>query len=105
MESNCKAASYYYYYYYFYYYYYHYYYYYYYCCYYYCYYYYCCCCKASARSNTMTAIENICTITKKPMSKKSGDENKVVSNEIASIQSSNIKLDNTVYTLSEALKP
>ena len=53
----------------------------------------------------MTAIENTCTITEKLMSKKSGDENKVVSNEIASIQSSNIKLDNTVYTLSKALKP
>ena len=102
MESNCKAASYYYYYYYYFYYYYYHYYYHYYFCYYYYYYY---CCKASARSNTMTAIENICTITKKPMSKKSGDENKVVSNEIASIQSSNIKLDNTVYTLREAWKP
>ena len=33
----------------------------------------------------------------------SGDKNKVVSNEIASIQSSNNKLDNTVHTLSEAL--
>ena len=50
----------------------------------------------------MTAIENTCTITEKLMC---GDENKVVSNEIASIQSSNIKLDNTVYTLSKALKP
>ena len=37
------------------------------------------------------------------MSKKSGDKNKVVSNKIASIQSSNNKLDNTVYTLSEIL--
>ena len=33
----------------------------------------------------------------------SGDKNKVVSNEIASIQSSNNKLDNTVYILTEAL--
>ena len=37
------------------------------------------------------------------MSKKSGDKNKAVSNKIASIQSSNNKLDNTVYTLSEIL--
>ena len=58
---------------------------------------------ANARSNTIKAIENTCTITKKSMSEKSGDKNKVVSNEIASIQSSNNKLDNTVYTLSEAL--
>ena len=34
------------------------------------------------------------------MSKKSKDKNKVVSSEIASMQSSNNKLDNTVYTLS-----
>ena len=34
---------------------------------------------------------------------KSGEKNKVISNEIASIQSSNNKLDNTVHTLSEAL--
>ena len=33
----------------------------------------------------------------------SGDKNKVVSNEIASIQSSNNKLYNTVYILTEAL--
>ena len=39
---------------------------------------------------------------KKSMSEKSGDKNKAVSNEIASIQSSNNKLDNTAYTLSEA---
>ena len=58
---------------------------------------------ANARSNTIKAIENTCTITKKSMSEKSGDKNKVVSNEIASIQSSNNKLDNTVHTLSEAL--
>ena len=58
---------------------------------------------ANARSNTIKAIENLCTITKKSMSEKSGGKNKVVSNEIASIQSSNNKLDNTVYTLSEAL--
>ena len=37
------------------------------------------------------------------MSEKSGGKNKVVSNETASIQSSNNKLDNTVHTLSEAL--
>ena len=37
------------------------------------------------------------------MSEKSGDKNKGVSNEIASRQSSNNKLDNTVYILSEAL--
>ena len=36
------------------------------------------------------------------MSEKSGAKNKAVSSEIASIQSSNNKLDNTVYTLSEA---
>ena len=58
---------------------------------------------ANARSNTIKAIENTCTITKKSMSEKSGDKNKVVSNEIASIQSSNNNLDNTVYILSEAL--
>ena len=58
---------------------------------------------ANARSNTIKAIENTCTITKKSMSEKSGDKNKVVSNEIASRQSSNNKLDNTVYILSEAL--
>ena len=37
------------------------------------------------------------------MSGKSSDKNKVVSNEIASVQSSNNKLDDTVYILSEAL--
>ena len=37
------------------------------------------------------------------MPEKSGDKNKVASNEIASRQSSNNKLDNTVYILSEAL--
>ena len=37
------------------------------------------------------------------MSEKSGDKNKVVTNEIASIQSSNNKLDNAVYVLSEVL--
>ena len=37
------------------------------------------------------------------MSEKSGDINKVVANEIASIQSSNNKPSNAVYTLSEAL--
>ena len=58
---------------------------------------------ANARSNTIKAIENTCTITKKSMSGKSGDKKKVVSNEIASMQSSNNKLDNTVYILSEAL--
>ena len=58
---------------------------------------------ANARSNAIKEVENTCTITKKSMSEKSGDKNKVVSNEIASIQSSNNKLDNTVYTLSEAL--
>ena len=58
---------------------------------------------ANRRSNTIKAIENLCTITKKSMSEKSGGKNKVVSNEIASIQSSNNKLDNTVHTISEAL--
>ena len=58
---------------------------------------------ANARSNAIKAIENTCTITKKSMSEKSGDKNKGVSNEIASRQSSNNKLDNTVYILSEAL--
>ena len=37
------------------------------------------------------------------MSEKSGDKNKVISSEIASIQTSNNKLNNTVYTLNEAL--
>ena len=37
------------------------------------------------------------------MSEKSGNKNKVVTNETASIQSSNNKLDNTVYILSEVL--
>ena len=37
------------------------------------------------------------------MSEKSGNKNKVVTNEIASIQSSNNKLDNAVYVLSEVL--
>ena len=37
------------------------------------------------------------------MSEKSGAKNKALSSEIASIQSSNNKLDNTVYTLNEAL--
>ena len=54
---------------------------------------------ASAGLNTIKAIENTCTITKNSMSEKSGYKNKVVSNEIASIQSSNNKLDNTVYAL------
>ena len=58
---------------------------------------------ANAGLNTIKAIENTCTITKNSMSEKSGYKNKVVSNEIASIQSSNNKLDNTVYILSEAL--
>ena len=58
---------------------------------------------ANARSNTIKAIEKTCTITKKSMSGKSSDKNKVVSNEIASVQSSNNKLDDTVYILSEAL--
>ena len=58
---------------------------------------------ANARSNTIKAIENTCTITKKSMSEKSGDKNKGVSNEIASLQSSNNKLRNTVNILSEAL--
>ena len=55
---------------------------------------------ANARSNTIKDVENTCTITEKSMSEKSGEKNKVISNEIASIQSSNNKLDNTVYTLS-----
>ena len=58
---------------------------------------------ANARSNAIKAIENACTITKKSMSEKSGDKNKGVSNEIASLQSSNNKLRNTVNILSEAL--
>ena len=58
---------------------------------------------ANARSNTIKAVENTCTITKKSMSEKSGDKNKVVSHEIASIQSNNKKVDNTVYTISKAL--
>ena len=58
---------------------------------------------AKARSNTIKAIENTCTITKKSISEKSVDKNKVASNEIASMQSCNNKLDNTIYTLSEAL--
>ena len=37
------------------------------------------------------------------MSEKSGNKNKVVTNETASIQSSNNKLDNTVCILSEVL--
>ena len=37
------------------------------------------------------------------MSEKSGDKNKVVSNELASTQSSNNKFDNTVYILTEVL--
>ena len=37
------------------------------------------------------------------MSEKSGNKNKVVTNETASIQSSNNKLDNIVYILSEVL--
>ena len=58
---------------------------------------------ANAISNTIKAVEDSCTITKKSMSEKSGDKNKVISNEIASMQTSNNKLDNTVYTLTEAL--
>ena len=58
---------------------------------------------ANAVSNTIKAVEDSCTITKKSMSEKSGDKNKVISNEIASMQTSNNKLDNTVYTLTEAL--
>ena len=58
---------------------------------------------ANARSNAIKAIENTCTITKKSMSEKSGYKNKGVSNEIASLQSSNNKLRNTVNILSEAL--
>ena len=57
---------------------------------------------ANVISNTIKAVEDSCTITKKSMSEKSGDKNKVISNEIASIQTSNNKLDNTVYTLTEA---
>ena len=58
---------------------------------------------ANARSNIIKAVENTCTITKKSMSEKNGDKNKVVSNQIESIQTSNNKVDNTVYTLSEVL--
>ena len=58
----------------------------------------------NARSNTIKAIENTCTFTKKSISEKSEDKSKVVSNEIASIQRSNNKLDKTVYTLSEVLR-
>ena len=57
---------------------------------------------ANARSNTIKALESTCTITKKSMSEKSRGKNKALSNQIASIQSSNNKLDNTVYTISEA---
>ena len=46
---------------------------------------------ANARSNTIKAVENTCTITKKSMSEKSGDKNKVVSHETASVQSNNKK--------------
>ena len=49
---------------------------------------------ANARSNRKKTIKNTCTFTKKSMS-----ENKVASNEIASIQSSNNELDDTAYTL------
>ena len=38
---------------------------------------------ANARSNTIKAIENTCAITKKSTLEKSGDRNKVISNEIA----------------------
>ena len=58
---------------------------------------------ANARSNIIKAVENTCTITKKTMSEKNGYKNKVVSNQIESIQTSNNKVDNTVYTLSEVL--
>ena len=39
---------------------------------------------AKTKSSTIKAIENTCKIIKKLMSKKIGDKNKVVSNEIAS---------------------
>ena len=58
---------------------------------------------ANARSNTIKAVKNTCAITKKSMSEKGGDKKNFVSNEMASIRSSNNKLDDTVYTLSEAL--
>ena len=58
---------------------------------------------ASARSNTIKTIQNTSAITKKSMSEKSGDKNKVVSNELASIQSSNNKFDSTAYILTEVL--
>ena len=58
---------------------------------------------ASARSNTIKAIQNTSAITKKSMSEKNGDKNKVVSNELASIQSSNNKFDSTAYILTEVL--
>ena len=51
---------------------------------------------ANTKSNTIKAIENTCTITKKSMSEKSGDKKKFVCYEIAPIQSSNNKLGNTV---------
>ena len=57
---------------------------------------------ANVISNTIKAVEDSFTITKKSMSEKSGDKNKVISNEIASTQTSNNKLDNAVYTLTEA---
>ena len=57
---------------------------------------------ANVISNIIKAVEDSCTITKKSTSEKSGDKNKVISNEIVSIQTSNNKLDNTVYTLTEA---
>ena len=51
---------------------------------------------ANTKSNTIKAIENTCTITKKSMSEKSGNKKKFVCYKIAPMQSSNNKLDDTV---------
>ena len=58
---------------------------------------------ANATSNAIKTIKNTCTIIKKSMSEKKWNKIKVVFNEIASLQRSNNKLDNTVHSLSEAL--
>ena len=51
---------------------------------------------SNTRSNSIKVIKNTDTVIKKSMPKKSEDKIKAVSNEIASIQSSNNKLDNNV---------
>ena len=50
----------------------------------------------NTRSNSIKVIKNRDTVIKKSMPKKSEDKIKAVSNEIASIQSSNNQLDNNV---------